>query len=116
MAFDSYLAERIDRILEENKVSYHAKKMMGGLCYMVDDKMCLGIVKDHLMCRVGVDAYEECLAIIGARPMDFTGRPMKGYVFVAPEGIDLEDDLEGWIQRCLAHNPFAKASKKKKKS
>ena len=77
--------------------------------------MCIGIVKDHLMCRIGIDAYDKCLTINGARPMDFTGRPMKGYVFIAPEGIDLEDDLERWILKCLEHNPFAKASKKKKK-
>ena len=114
MAYDSYLAERIDTILKQKSVPHHAKKMMGGLCYMVDDKMCLGIVKDHLMCRVGPDAYEECLEKEGCRPMDFTGRPMNGYVFIDPIGLDLDEQLEYWIQLCLDFHPLAKASKKKK--
>ena len=87
--------------------------MMGGLCYMIDDKMCLGIVKDDLMARVGPDAYEELKQKEGAREMDFTKRPMKGYIFVAPEGIDFEEDLELWVDRCLEFNPLAKSSKKR---
>lgn len=115
MAYDSYLEERINRVLEDKNIIHYTKKMMGGLCYMVENKMCIGIVKDHLMCRVGTEVYKECLKINGARPMDFTGRPMNGYVFVAPEGIDLEEDLENWIQKCIDFNPLAKASKKKVK-
>lgn len=115
MAYDEYLQERIDSILNEKKISFTAKKMMGGLCYMVDDKMCLGIIKDNLMARVGVDSYSVLLNKEGAREMDFTKRPMKGYVYVAPEGIDLDKDLEFWIQKCLDFNPIAKSSKKKSK-
>lgn len=114
MAYDEFLEERITRILQEKKVSFDAKKMMGGLCYMVDDKMCTGIVKDHLMARVGPEAYEECLDKPGCKPMDFTGRPMNGYVFVGGEGIAGDDDLANWIQLCLDFNPLAKSSKKKK--
>ena len=58
MAYDEYLQERIDSILNEKKVQYKSFKMMGGLCYMVDDKMCLGIIKDQLMARVGEQKYE----------------------------------------------------------
>ena len=113
MAFDEYLQERIELILNERNVTFEAKKMMGGLCYMVDDKMCLGIVKNDLMARVGTENYESLIVKKGARPMDFTKRPMKGYIFVEPEGVDFQEDLEFWIDQCLAFNPEAKSSKKK---
>ena len=113
MAYDEYLEERISRILKEKGITFDPKKMMGGLCYMVDDKMCIGIVKDHLMARVGPEAYENVLSKKGCKPMDFTGRPMKGFVFIESEGIDSEDDLSNWIQLCLDYNPLAKSSKKK---
>lgn len=114
MAYNEYLQERINLILNEKKVPFEARKMMGGLCYMIDNKMCLGIIKDDLMARVGTDNYEELMLREGAREMDFTKRPMKGYVFVAPEGIDYDTDLEFWIQKCLDFNPLAQASKKRK--
>lgn len=81
---------------------------------MVDDKMCVGVVKNNLMARLDPDIYEDVLKREGARPMDFTGRPMKGYVFVEPEGVDMEADLESWVDLCLDFNPRAKSSKKKK--
>ncbi len=114
MAYDNYLEERIDRILKEKGVDFISKKMMGGLCYMVDDKMCLGIIKDQLMARVGITFYDEALLLEGAREMDFTKRPMKGYVYVSPEAIDLEEQLAFWIDKCLAFNPYAKSSKSKR--
>lgn len=113
MAYDEYLQERIERILNEKSVVFEAKKMMGGLCYMIDDKMCVGIVKDDLMARVGDEAYVSLVDKKGARPMDFTKRPMKGYIFVSPEGVDYDSDLEFWVQKCLDFNPIAKSSKKK---
>ena len=113
MAYNEYLQERIESILNEKRIQFEAKKMMGGLCFLVDDKMCIGIVKDDLMARVGAESYEELLEREGARPMDFTKRPMKGYVFVSPEGVDFDRDLEFWVQRCLDFNPMAKSSKKK---
>jgi len=114
MAYDEYLADRIKRILETKKVNFEEKKMMGGLCYMVNDKMCAGIIKDMLMARIGPDIYEEALTKKGCQEMDFTKRPMKGYVYVEPEGIDMDSDLEYWIDLCLKFNPVAKSSKKKK--
>ncbi len=113
MAYDTYLEERITRILEENKTNFLAKKMMGGLCYMVEGKMCVGIIKDQLMCRVGEEAYETCIQKEGCKPMDFTKRPMKGYVYVVPEAVDNDEVLAAWIQVCLDFNPLAKASKKR---
>lgn len=114
MAYNNYLEERINKLLNEKGVRFETKKMMGGLCYMINDKMCVGIVKDDLMARVDTEAYDELVARKGARPMDFTHRPMKGFVFVDPDGIDFEADLEFWVEKCLEYNPKAKASKKKK--
>jgi TfoX/Sxy family transcriptional regulator of competence genes len=115
MAYDEFLADRINNILNEKRVPFEAKKMMGGLCFMVDGKMCCGIVKNELMARIGTDAYEEALKKEFCNEMNFTGRPMKGYVFITPEGIDNEADLTYWVQLCLDFNPIAKASKKKSK-
>lgn len=82
---------------------------------MVDDKMCAGVVKDNLMARVGPGLYPDALKRMGAREMDFTKRPVKGFVFVDPEGWDMDRDLDGWIDMCLEYNPQATSSKKKKK-
>lgn len=86
--------------------------MMGGLCFMVDDKMCIGIIKNQLMCRIDHAIYEEALSKTGCKEMNFTGKAMKGYVYVEPEAIDSEIDLEYWIQLCLDFNPKAKSSKR----
>lgn len=112
MAYDEYLQERIDLLLNEKRIDFNSKKMMGGLCYMVDDKMCFGIIGNDLMARVGNDRYPILLKNENSRPMDFTKRPMNGYLYVSPEGIDLDRDLEFWIQQCLDFNPEAKSSKK----
>ena len=113
MAYSELLADRIRDILTEKKANFEEKKMMGGLCFMVEDKMCFGIVKEELMARVGPEKYEESLQQPGCKEMNFTGRPMKGYVFVDPEELDLDKDLEHWIQLCLDFNPLARSSKKK---
>ena len=113
MAYDIYLEERINKLLSDKCVNYETKKMMGGLCYMINDKMCIGIVKNELMARVNPEDSESLMHLKGARPMDFTNRPMKGFIFVGTNGIDFEDDLEFWVQQCLNYNPLAKASKKK---
>ncbi len=115
MAYDEHLAERIQKILDEKKVNYFDKKMFGGIAFMVDEKMCVGIVKENLMARIGPDAYEEALTKHGCKEMSFTGRPMKGYVYVEPQAVDMDADLEYWVQLCLDFNPLAKSSKKKKK-
>jgi len=114
MAYDEYLADRIRQVFKDKGIEVEEKKMMGGICYLVDDKMCAGVTRNSLMARIGPEAYDEAMAIKGCKPMDFTGRPMKGFVFVEPEGIDMEEDLAQWIQRCLDYNPMAKSSKKKK--
>lgn len=121
MAYDEFLADRVKQIFKEKNTAYFAKKMMGGLVFMVDDKMCCGIHFDKkkntdlLMARIGEEASVEALQREGCHPMDFTGRPMKGYVFITPDGFDADEDLEHWIQLAINFNPFAKASKKRKK-
>jgi hypothetical protein len=77
--------------------------------------MCVGISKNKLMARIDPVIHEEALSKKGCVEMDFTGKPMKGFVFVNPEGIDKDSDLDYWIQLSLEYNPKAKASKKKKK-
>ncbi|WP_438426363.1 TfoX/Sxy family protein [Aquimarina macrocephali] len=119
MAYNEFIADRIRQIFREQKADFYEKKMMGGLCFMVDNKMCCGIhfskkkEMDLLMARIGVDATEEAMKKEGCQPMDFTGRPMKGFVFITPDGFDLDKDLEYWVQLCLDFNPFAKSSKKR---
>lgn len=104
MAFDEHLADRIRNSLQQKRVLFHEKTMMGGLTFMVRDKMCVGIVKDDLMARIGKDKYEQALEKPGCREMNFTGKPMKGYVFLSPEAIDMDVDLEAWIDLSLNFN------------
>ena len=113
--YSEYLADRIRQVLKEKRTSYSEKKMMGGIAFMVDDKMCVGITNEDLMARIDPDIYEESLQKHGVREMDFTKRPMKGWIYVTPEGIDTDEDLASWIQLTLDFNPKAKSSKRKKK-
>ncbi|MBR9860410.1 TfoX/Sxy family protein [bacterium] len=116
MAYDLHLAERIRNIFAQQKLETEEKKMMGGLCYMLNDKMCVGVVKDELMARINPELYEKALTKPGASEMNFTRRAMKGYVFVNGEGTDKEEDLEFWVNLAIEFNPLAKSSKKKKKA
>ena len=76
--------------------------MFGGIAFMLNGNMCCGVINDDLMVRVGPDGFEDALARPHARPMDFTGRPMKGFVFVGPEGTRTESTVEQWILRGVA--------------
>lgn len=102
MAYDEQTAARVAEVLEQiSPVPAQAKKMFGGIAYMVQGNMCIGVSQDNLMVRVGKEAHAEAMALPGARPMDFTGKPMNGYVFVEPEGFATEKDLAAWVQRAL---------------
>lgn len=76
--------------------------MFGGICFMVCGHMSCGTVKDELVVRVGPDAYEDALGRPHARPMDFTNRPLRGFVFVAKEGIANQRSLAVWVGRGVA--------------
>jgi TfoX/Sxy family transcriptional regulator of competence genes len=98
MGYDEGLAERLrDALAERSDVS--EKKMFGGLCFLLGGNMCAGIVGDELMVRVGKDAYEEALAEPHAREMDFTGKPLRGMIYVACAGFEDDSDLAAWVQR-----------------
>lgn len=114
MAYNEFLADRIRPKLSNYKVE--EKKMMGGLTFMVNDKMCLGIVKDDLMARINPDEHDKSIKRKGCRTMDFTKKPMKGFVFIDHTGYDNEKDLDHWVALALAYNSQAKPSKKKSKS
>ncbi len=102
MAYDSNLADRVlEAISQLSPVPIVEKKMFGGIAYMVQGNMCVGILQDSLMVRVGKDDYEEMLGQPHAQVMDFTGRPMRGFVTVDPEGIASAQDLTTWVQRGL---------------
>ena len=101
MAYDEGLAQRIRERLEERE-DYGEKKMFCGLCFLRGGNMCAGVVGDELMLRVGPDAYDECLAKPHAREMDFTGRAMKGMVYVGTDGIESDDALAAWLDRGVA--------------
>jgi TfoX/Sxy family transcriptional regulator of competence genes len=113
MAYDQQLASRIRRRLE-SVPKVKEKEMMGGLTFMVNDKMCVGIIKDEMMCRIDPAQQESALERTGCRIMDFTGRPMKGYVMVDDTGMKSNKDFEYWIDLSLSFNKKAKSSKKKK--
>jgi TfoX/Sxy family transcriptional regulator of competence genes len=114
MAYDEKLGDRI-REAVAGLPNVEEKQMFGGVCFMVNGKMCIGVVKDEMMCRIDPAMEEETLERKGCRPMDFTGRPMKGYVYVAAEGMKSKRDFDYWISLCLAFNAQAKAAKKKRK-
>lgn len=109
MAFNETLSNRIREALA-NLPHVTEKRMFGGVCYMVNNKMCMGVVGDDLMCRIGEDAYEAALERPGCREMTFTGKPMRGYVFVSEDGF--RTSFREWVDLCLAFNPKAKASRK----
>lgn len=111
MAYSEVLADRLRDELTAQRVAFHELKMMGGLCFMVNDKMCVGVVGDQLMARVGPEEYPNAMKMPGAKEMNFTGRPMNGYVFVDEEGTETNNDLAHWVELCVAYNPHAKSSK-----
>lgn len=113
MAYNEFLADRVRSSLKENRISFGEKKMFGGICFFVDEKMCVGIMKEELMVRIDPGMQDEFLGETGCRLMDFTGNSMKGFLMISPGGIDMDEDLEKWVKRCLEFNPRAKASKKK---
>lgn len=113
MAYDQELARRVRARFEALKTpEVEEKAMMGGLCFMVDGKMCVGILSDTLMCRIDPDEMPAALERPGCGRMAFTGRPMKGFVIVQPEAMATRKDFEFWIGLSLDFNPRAKSSKK----
>ena len=113
MAYNENLANRIRESLE-NVPNVEEKAMMGGLTFMANDKMCVGIIKDEMMCRIDPKLHNESVEKLGCRAMDFTKHPMKGFVLIDETGIKSNEDFKYWINLALDFNPLAKSSKKKK--
>ena len=114
MPYNEQLAERVRKVLAPQKKHIEEKKMMGGLTFMLRDKMCVGVLKDELMCRIDPEIHEEAIKKKGCRTMDFTKKPMKGFVFVNLLGITSPKDLKYWVGLSVGFNAKAKQSKKKK--
>ena len=114
MAYNEKLANMTRELIAQTHKNVEEKTMFGGLCFMVNDKMCLGVEKERLMVRLNPLKYEEAMEQEGCKPMDFTGRIMKGYVFVDAEVLKTKKKLEYWVKLALEFNMIAKASKKKK--
>jgi TfoX/Sxy family transcriptional regulator of competence genes len=100
MAYDEALADRV-RSIVALVPGVSEKRMFGGIAFLKDGKMFVGLATADLMVRVGPAHHEEALSQPDTRPMDFTGRPMVGYVYVAAEGLDEDGVLRGWVQRAL---------------
>lgn len=114
MAYDQNLANRVrEKFVELTNVT--EKEMMGGLTFMYNDKMCVGIIKDELMCRIDPDLHDIAIEKQGCRTMDFTKRPMKGYVMIEEIGLKTKKDFDYWINLAIDFNKKAKSSKRPKK-
>jgi TfoX/Sxy family transcriptional regulator of competence genes len=100
MAYDESLANRVRQILARRS-DIEERRMFGGLAFMARGHMCCGLVKDKLMVRVDPDAYERLLGAVGVQPMDFTGKPMRGFLYVTGEGIATTPGLRAWVKRSL---------------
>ena len=109
MAYSEYQADRVRQRLSRVNLT-EEKKMMGGLIFMVNDKMCVGLDidkstgRDRLMVRVGKAKHDQLIFKKGSREMDFTGKVMRGFLFIDPDGFDTEDDLDFWVEKALHFN------------
>jgi hypothetical protein len=118
MAYNEETADRIRAILSDLTNQVTEKKMFSGICFMVDEKMCCATHTDKktneelLLCRIGEAAYETAIERDECIPMAFTGKPMKGYLYVLESGFRQDADLTYWLKLCLDFNPQARKSKK----
>jgi TfoX/Sxy family transcriptional regulator of competence genes len=113
MAYDLTLAGRVRELLAD-VAEPEEKEMFGGICFMVNDKMCMGVNKAGIMCRIDPGTIEVMLEEPGCTPMEMGTKTMKGFVYVAEDVLRTNRELNVWVQRCLDYNPKAKASKKRK--
>jgi hypothetical protein len=101
MAFDPGLAQRIREVLGR-RPGLAERQMFGGLAFLLNGHMFIGVQAATLMARVGPERYADALAVKHVRVMDFTGKPLKGYVYVDPEGIEEDPELAKWVNWCAA--------------
>lgn len=115
MAYNEVLSLRVEKQLLQQNINFVAKKMFGGIAFMINDKMCIGIVKNELMLHVLDEEYESLLEENQVRPMDFTGKVMKGFLFIEEEALTKEESLLHWVKFGLdfAEKGIVKSKKKK---
>ena len=102
MAFDQELADRVRELLSPRE-GLTERRMFGGIGFMLNGNLLVGVRKDSLLVRLGPEQGEEALKEAHVSEFNITGRSMKGWVLVAPEGIEQDDQLSGWIQRALEY-------------
>jgi len=115
MAFNEKLADRVREMIALTHTDIEEKKMFGGLCFMVNDKMCVGVESNRMMVRFDPARSAEVFEREGCKPMNFTGKTMNGFAFVDIDALDTNKKLAYWIGIALEYNKLAKASRKKKK-
>ena len=114
MAYSDFQIERIVTRLRARKKKFEGRPFMGGYCIFIDQKMAIGVDvdkktgRDRLMVRIGESAMAEAMANVACSPMDITGKPLKGFVFVDDIGFDEDVDLEYWLNLAIAFNPLGK--------
>ena len=113
MAYNEKLANNVRELISLTQKNVEEKAMFGGLCFMVNDKMCLGVEKERLMVRLDPELYDIVMEKEGCKPMDFSGKVMKGFVFVDVTAVNTIKKLEYWVKLALEYNKLAKAAKKK---
>jgi TfoX/Sxy family transcriptional regulator of competence genes len=113
MTYNEKLLNRVREALADQK-DLEEKKMFGGICFMIDDKMCIGVNKEEMLCRIGPDEVDAALEHSGVREMVMGDRVAKGYVYISEEAMKTKKQFDHWIELCLAFNKFAKSSKGKK--
>ena len=114
MAYNTQLADRLREYLHDHsKQKVEEKKMFSGVGFLVNDKMCVNVSGEKLMCRFDPELQEELSLKKGYTPMIMKGKELKGYCFVEPEGFRSKKDFEYWVDLCLDFNERAKSSRKK---
>jgi len=111
MPYSDNVAERIRERLS-TLPNVIEKVMMGGFTFMYNDKMCVGVIKDELMCRIDPELHENCVEKYGCRTMDFTNRPMIGHILIDEYGMQSQQDFNFWIDLAIDFNSRVKSSKK----
>jgi TfoX/Sxy family transcriptional regulator of competence genes len=114
MAYNESLADRVREIIAARHSQVEEKRMFGGLCFMVNDKMCVGVRGEGLMVRLNPELHDQILEQEDCEPLDHSGRSMKGFIVVDAEGLRTQSKLLHWVDLALQFNPMAKATKKKK--
>ncbi len=115
MAYNDKLADRVREIIAATEKNIEEKKMFGGLCFMVNDKMCVGIKQENIMVRIDPDKFDKALEMDGCMPMVHGGKTMKGFLFVDEKVLNTKKKLEYWIKLTLDYNKIVKVLKKKMK-